>query len=61
MDTWTTQHLANWAEREFWEDNERDEAIQLITDLWNSDAEYFASKCHSYWELLDMAKTKRCE
>lgn len=56
MDLYIAHHLETWANREFKDDTERDDVIKMLTDLWSSDADYFASKSHSWWELYDMAK-----
>jgi hypothetical protein len=61
MDTFTSNHLATWAEQEFREDDGRDAVITLLTNLWASDAEYFESHSHSWWELLDIARRKNGE
>lgn len=56
MDDFGTKHLEAWLEREFREEDERDSVRKLITELWNSDEEYFLKSGHSYWDLLDIAK-----
>jgi len=55
MDASISKHLATWAEQEFRED-EREAVTTLLTNLWASDAEYFESHSHSWWELLEMAR-----
>ena len=59
MDAWTIQHLAEWAEREFHEEDERDSVVAAITQLWESDADYFAAGSHSWWELYDMTRGRK--
>lgn len=59
MDAFGTKHLEEWLEREFREEEERDDVRGLITNLWNSDEPYFLTKNHSYWDLLDIAKRGR--
>jgi hypothetical protein len=56
MDAWFINHLQQWADEEFRDDDEREGVIQSIKTLWESDADYFANGTHSYWELLDMAR-----
>lgn|SRR5208282_1561158 len=56
MDIGISQHLEHWANQQFADEAARAEAITLLSALWESDADYFASKSHSWWELLDMAK-----
>lgn len=59
MDAFGTKHLEEWLEREFSDEEERASVRKLITDLWNSDEEYFLKSGHSYWDLLDIAKRNR--
>ena len=59
MDAYTKQHLATWLENEFRDETEREEVCKLLTDLWESDIEYWESHSHSWWEMLDIGRRNR--
>lgn len=59
MDEFTRKHLNNWLEHEFRDDDERAQTDKILTDLWESDVEYWESHAHSWWTMLDIGKRSR--
>ncbi len=61
MDSQTRKHLDNWLDDQFHDETERHDADKVLTQLWDSDPEYWTTHDHSWWEMLDIGKRNRAD